>query len=119
GAFALYGVFPHVGTALGGNTVTLTGQGLATGGLSVTFGGQAATIVSASFSTATVTVPARGNKTRKVDVAASAGASNGTLTAGYTYRLELASITPAAGPAAGGTSPTVAGSGLPADAELL
>ncbi|MCC6335787.1 MAG: IPT/TIG domain-containing protein, partial [Myxococcales bacterium] len=114
GAFAVFGVFPHVVRA--GDTVSLTGQALDQGTLTVSLGGQAATVVSTTFSTATVTVPARGSAPRKSDVVVT-GAGTATLTGGATWRIGLTSVTPTSGPAAGGTSLTVVGSALPADAE--
>lgn len=114
GAFAVFGVFPHVVRA--GDTVSLTGQALDQGTLTVSLGGQAATVVSSTFSTATVTVPARGAAPRKSDVVVT-GAGTATLTGGVTWRVGLTSVTPTSGPAAGGTSLTVVGSALPADAE--
>lgn len=113
GSFALFGVFPHVISA--GSTVTLTGQALDQGGLTVTIGGQAATVGARTFSTAVVTVPARGSAPRKSDVAA----NTATLTGGATWRIGLTTIAPATGPAAGGTMATVTGTALPADAEVF
>ncbi len=117
GGFALYGVFPHVGPAAGQNQVTITGQGLDDGAVTFTFGGQAAPVVSRTFSTAVVTVPARGSAGRKVDVSAG-GAGSGTLNGGYTYRLTVAAISPSRGPSTGGTNASVTGTGLPPDAEI-
>ncbi|MGA9521977.1 MAG: IPT/TIG domain-containing protein [Myxococcaceae bacterium] len=116
--FAVYGVFPHVGSQAGGNTVTLTGEGLDSGGLVVTIGGVAATVVAANESTARVTVPARTGG-RKVDVTATAGAQTSTRPGGYTYRLELGSISPNRGPQLGGTVASIVGVALPADAEVF
>jgi hypothetical protein len=116
---ALFAVYPHVGPAAGGNEVTLVGQGLDVAGLAVSFGGVAATVVSQSANEAHVTVPARGSGSRKVSVTATGGSLNGTLAGGYTYRLELTSIAPSRGPAAGGTVAAVVGSGLPADAQVF
>ncbi len=118
GGFAVYGVFPHVGAQTGGNTVTLTGEGLDAGGLIVTFGGVAATVVAANEHTARVTVPARTGG-RKVDVSATAGTQTSTRAGAYTYRLELESISPNRGPQLGGTVVSVVGVALPNDAEVF
>ncbi len=112
GAFALFSVVPHVASP--GDTVTLTGQDLATGALNVTIGGVAATVGARTFSTAQLTVPARGAAPRQSDVVG----NSATLTGGFTFRLGVLSIAPAEGPAAGGTSATLTGSALPADAVI-
>lgn len=115
GAFAVFSVYPHVVSP--GQRVTLTGQALDQGPLTVTIGGQAATLGAVTFSTAEVTVPARGAAPRRSDVVVT-GASTQTLTGGATWRIGLDSLSPATGPAAGGTSVTAVGSALPADAEV-
>src|SRR5438270_11772122 len=66
GSFAVFSVFPHV--ARPGEVVTLTGQALDSGGLAVTLGGVAATVGATTFSSAQLTVPARGLAPRKSDV---------------------------------------------------
>ena len=116
----LGGVVPHLGPAAGGNAVTLVGSGLDAAGLGVTFGGQAASVVTQSAHETVVLVPPRGARPRKVDVVLDFGGGNLQTYAGaYTYRLELSSLAPARGPSAGGTAATLAGSGLPADAEVF
>lgn len=118
GAFALYGVFPHVVSASGGDTVTLVGQGLDAAGLTVSVGGQPAAVLSQSFSTAQVQVPARGASARKVDLGASDGSQSATLPLALTYRLELGALNPSTGPASGGTALSLTGAALPADARV-
>ncbi len=118
GGFAIHGVFPHVGPQAGGNTVTLTGEGLDSSGLQVTIGGVPATVIAADANTAEVTVPARAGG-RRVDLVATAGAQTATKPGGYTYRIELESISPARGPQLGGTVASLTGVGLPADAEVF
>src|SRR5690606_37219982 len=113
--FELFGVYPHLGPAAGGNSVTLTGQGL-DGLTSVTIGGASASITSQNFSRAVVTVPARGGP-RKANVVASDGSDTETLTDGYTYRLQLTSLSPNSGPSTGGTSISVVGSNFPLSVE--
>jgi hypothetical protein len=111
--FAVYGVFPHVGPATGGNVVTVTGEGLGVGNLAITFGGQAATLLAATNNEARVSVPPRGAASRKVNVAATAGAQSALRSEGYTYGIALADIAPRSGPIAGGTVVTLTGTGLP------
>lgn len=116
GSFAVLGVFPHV--ALPGQVVTVTGQGLDAAGLTITLGGQPATVGAKSFSTAEVTVPARSGAPRVSDVAGNDGAATSTLPGGFTWRLQLASLAPNQGPQAGGTAASLTGSALPADAKI-
>jgi hypothetical protein len=115
--FALYGVFPHLGPASGGNTVTVTGEGLDAPGVTVSFGGAEVTPTSASANEAQVVVPARASG-RKVDVGAQDGVDAALLPQHYTYRLALSGIDPVRGPIGGGTVATVSGSALPADAQV-
>lgn len=115
GGFAVYAVFPHVVAA--GEAVTLLGQGLDAQPLTVTLGGVAATVESASATSATVRVPGRGGAPRRSDVQVT-GPSMVTLPAAVTWRIGLSSIAPDSGPAAGGTAVTVVATALPADARL-
>ena len=117
GAFTAFSVFPHV--ARPGDTVTLTGQALDSAGLTVTLGGVPAVVGATTFSTATLTIPARGAAARKSDVVAQAGASTATLPQGFTWRLGVAAVAPSFGPAVGGTQVMVTGAALPADAETF
>ena len=117
GTFAVFAVFPHV--ARPGDVVTLTGQALNAGSLTVTLGGVSAVVGSTTFSTAVVTIPMRGAAPRRSDVLATAGASNGTLAQGFTWRLGVASVNPTFGPAAGATSVALSGTALPADAQIF
>ncbi len=117
GAFALFGVFPHVVSP--GQVVTLTGQALDTAGLAVALGGQGATVGAVTFSTAQVTVPARAGAPRKSDVVATDGTATRTLAQGATWRLGVTGISPSTGPSTGGTAATVTGTALPADAQVF
>ncbi|MBX7099891.1 MAG: IPT/TIG domain-containing protein [Myxococcaceae bacterium] len=117
GAFAVFGVVPHVGAP--GETVTLVGQGLDASGLTASLGGVSAAVGAQTFGTAVLTVPARGAAPRKSDVAATAGANSGSVTGGFTWRLSLESIAPVSGPAAGGTAVHLAGKALPADVQVF
>lgn len=110
GAFAVFAVTPHV--VRPGEVVTLTGQALDQGTLDVTIGGEVATVGARTATTAELTVPARGAAPRLSDVVVTSGTAL-TLTGAVTWRLGLTSLTPATGPAAGGTAVTLAASALP------
>jgi hypothetical protein len=116
--FAVYGVFPHVGPAAGGNVVTVTGEGLDAPNLAITFGGQSAAITNQTANEATVSVPMRG-LSRKVDVVSTAAGPSSSLPQAYTYGIALTDIAPRSGPIAGGTAATLAGSAFPPDAEVF
>ena len=117
GAFAAYAVVPHVSTP--GSVVTLMGQGLDAVGLTVTLGGTPVVLGARTFSTAEFTVPVRGSLPRKVDVVVGDGVASATMLQAFTYRLSLASVSPASGPATGGTAVQVAGAALPSAAEAF
>ncbi|MGP0108407.1 MAG: IPT/TIG domain-containing protein [Acidimicrobiales bacterium] len=108
----LSGITPASGPAAGGTTVTVTGSNL-TGG-SVVFGSTAATNVTCTASSCTATSPA-GTGTVNVTVTTSGGTSAAEQ---FTYQAApppvpvVTGITPATGPAAGGTVVTLTGSNL-------
>ncbi len=118
GGMQLYGVFPHLGPAAGGNDVTLLGQGLSSG-LTVSIGGRPATVLSANGTSALVRVPARGGGARVNGIDATVGATTRSLANGYTYQLTVGGISPTRGPAAGNTPATVSGTGFPPDAKVF
>ncbi|MET8629840.1 IPT/TIG domain-containing protein [Kitasatospora sp. NPDC004669] len=106
----LTAVVPDEGPVLGGTIVTVTGNNLL-GVTAVRFGAVAAssfTVVSATQITATVPV---GSGTVQVTVTTPGGTSNGVAFS-YVPVPQLVSVVPAAGPTSGGTTVTVAGSGL-------
>src|SRR5204863_1169025 len=80
------GVIPTSGPTTGGTTITVTGTNFPTAsGLTVTFGGTAATSVVVNSSTsATVTSPVH-NAAGAVDVVVSSSGQSATLTNGFTY----------------------------------
>ncbi|WP_274426302.1 beta strand repeat-containing protein [Chelativorans sp. YIM 93263] len=106
-------IAPATGTTAGGTTVTITGTEL-TGATAVTFGGTAAnsfTVDSATQITATTPARAAG----AADVVVTTPGGSATATGGFTYEVPaptLSSINPNAGPGAGGTTVTIAGTGL-------
>ncbi len=110
-------VRPAGGPLAGGNNVTIEGSGF-TSATTFVFGGQAAQVVSVDpqASTATVTVPA--HAAGLVDVRAHNANDDAILPNAYLYRADttpaLAALSPAFGPASGGTEVTLVGEGLDA-----
>jgi large repetitive protein len=108
------GVSPTTGSTGGFTTVRVTGTGF-TGPLTVDFGGQASHIVTVLSSTAlTAVAPAVSAGTVGVTVTTSAGTSVTTPADQFTYVAPptVTGVTPANGPAAGGTTVTIAGTGF-------
>ncbi|HEX6882807.1 MAG TPA: IPT/TIG domain-containing protein [Planctomycetota bacterium] len=120
GAPTLTGVAPDHGPAAGGTSVTLTGGGFLDGGAgpnSVTFGAAPATeIVVLDDATLTCRVPA-GTAGASVAVTLSNASGSVTRPAAYRYHAEptLTAVAPVRGPAAGGTTVTLTGSGFLVD----
>ncbi|MFB6264145.1 MAG: IPT/TIG domain-containing protein [Bradymonadaceae bacterium] len=109
---SLSGVRPARAPASGKIEVTLLGTGLDTSNLSVTVGGKSATVKSTGTGWARVEVPSHAPGT--VDVTVSDGADSATLTDGFTYLTDLwiDKVTPAEGPASGGTKVVIRGKGF-------
>ena len=110
------GVAPDRGQASGGVAVTVTGTGL-TGATQVTFGSAAGTNLTVVSDTAiTVTAPANtSSATVDVTVTTPVGTSVASPADRFTYAPPppvVTGVTPATGPAAGGTAVTVTGSAL-------
>ncbi len=109
----LTAVAPALGPAAGGTTVTLTGTGFRSG-LTVQFGGAAATgITVASATSATCTAPA--HAAGPVDVVvANADAQSATLAQSFSYygATTITGVFPGSGPLAGGTTVTIQGTGF-------
>lgn len=102
-------ISPSAGPASGGNTVTITGVNLG-GATSVRFGTKSATIVSNTPTQVVVTAPA-GSGVVNVIVTTPGGSSN-PLKYYYVGLPTEFSLSPAAGPVAGGNVVTIAGTGL-------
>ena len=108
---AVSSISPSTGPIAGGTSVTITGSAF-TGATAVTFGGTSAafTVNSATQITATTPAHAAGGVTIAVTT------PNGTSSSGPTYTYVAAptvtSLSPTSGPAAGGTSVTITGTGL-------
>jgi len=108
----LTGVSPSSGPVAGGTVITLTGTNFAAGA-TVTVGGVAATNVQVVSATQVrVTTPAGTAGARTVQI--TVGGQSASLASGFTYvaGLTLTSISPASGPATGGTVMTLTGSGF-------
>jgi hypothetical protein len=105
-------VAPSSGPIAGGTAVTITGTHFATG-VTVTFGGVAATgVVVVNSTQITANTPA--HAVGLVDVVVTnLDAQSDTLTGGYSYfsptAPTISSVTPNNGPASGGTAVTIAG----------
>lgn len=109
-------VSPASGDVSGGTPVTITGTNFATGA-TVAFGSAAATsvVVASSGSLTCVTPPGPAGATGVT--VTNPGALQATLAGGFLYVTggtipSVTSVAPAAGPSAGGTAITIAGSGF-------
>ncbi len=99
---AVTAVAPSVGTTLGGDTVTITGNRF-TGASAVTIGGTAATSVTVvNASTITAVTPAGAAGTASVRVTAPSGTSAGNTLFTYVTPPTVTAITPALGSTLGG-----------------
>ncbi len=107
-------ISPTTGAASGGTAVTITGTGFLAGA-TVSLGGTAATGVNVVSSTSiTATTPTHSAGAVNV-VVTNSDSQTGTLTKGYTYSNpapNVTSIAPNSGPASGGTSVTITGTGF-------
>ena len=113
---SLLSVTPARGPVGGGGTATLVGTGLGAAAPQVRFGSADATgVTPVDANRLTVTVPP-GATPGPVTVQVRNAGGGAALTGGYVYQpvLAVASVAPAAGPAAGGTAITVHGSGFTA-----
>jgi hypothetical protein len=109
-------IVPNTGSTGGGDTVTIAGSNLVPG-LSVTFGGAPATIVSRSTVSIIVTTPA-GSAGSPVDVVVTnPNGQSATLKAAFTYAdppppPSVSAISPSSGTINGGTQFVVSGTGF-------
>lgn len=110
---AVTSVSPATGSTAGGQSVTITGTGLA-GATGVAFGGSSATFTAVSDTTVTATAPAHSAGAVDVTVTTAGGTSPAVPLDTFTYVATpaVSSVSPAAGPVAGGQSVTVSGSGF-------
>jgi large repetitive protein len=112
---AVSGISPAAGPVSGGTAVTITGTNLA-GATAVSFGGTAAlgfTVNSASQITATAPAGSAGS-VADITVTTPAGTSTDGAADHYTYTAgpAVTALSPARGPATGGTSVTITGANL-------
>ncbi|MGO4648004.1 IPT/TIG domain-containing protein, partial [Nocardia sp. 2YAB30] len=107
---SLSSLSPTLGPIAGGTSVTITGTGL-TGATAVNFGATPATSFTVNSATQITAVAPAGTGAVLVTVTTAGGVSNGQL---YTYVAlpALISLSPVAGPVAGGTTVTLTGTGL-------
>ncbi|MCG0286557.1 IPT/TIG domain-containing protein [Streptomyces sp. PSAA01] len=112
GAPALTGISPTTGPASGGTVVTLTGTNLL-GATAVRFGAANATSFTVVSATQITAVAPPGSGTVQVTVTGPGGTSNGLA---YSYVPApvpvLSGVSPGQGPAAGGNTVTLSGSGF-------
>jgi IPT/TIG domain/Putative Ig domain/NHL repeat/Glycine rich protein len=104
------GVSPAGGSPAGGNTVTITGTNFLSGA-TIAFGSNPATSVTFKSATQlTATVPSASPGTVDVTVTTPGGTSPTSAADEYGYdRPTVSSVSPAAGPTAGGTTITITG----------
>ncbi|MFB6264144.1 MAG: IPT/TIG domain-containing protein [Bradymonadaceae bacterium] len=104
---------PGSGPASGGTKVRIVGRGFDRKNLQVAFGGKSASVVEKKPTFLRVETPAASPGTVDVVVRA-AGSKIGELTDGFRYVEDLFvdSVSPDAGPAAGGTDVTIRGTGF-------
>ncbi|WP_280343313.1 IPT/TIG domain-containing protein, partial [Nocardia abscessus] len=110
GVPSLTSINPNSGPVTGGTTVVLTGTGLSTTS-AVSFGGTPATSFTVNSNTQVTAVAPAGTGTVQVTVTTAGGTSNGLS---YTYVAvpTLTSVVPNSGPAAGGTTVVLTGTGF-------
>ncbi|MFJ9915100.1 IPT/TIG domain-containing protein [Actinacidiphila glaucinigra] len=106
----LVSLSPTQGPASGGTTVVLTGSGFG-GASAVRFGSTAATSFTVNSATQITAVAPAGSGAVAVTVTAPGGTSNAVT---YTYLVQpvLVSLSPTQGPASGGTTVVLTGSGF-------
>jgi len=112
-------VSPNTGPLAGGTSVTITGTNFAAPA-TVAFGSNAATNVAVLNSTSiTATTPA--GVAGSVNVAVTSNGQNGTLNSAFTYSSgpTVSSVSPNAGPLAGGTTATITGANFASPATVM
>jgi hypothetical protein len=106
----LSSVVPNSGSAAGGSTVTLNGSGF-TGATSVAFGANPALSYTVDTSAKITAVTPPGTGAVAVTVRSPGGTSN-SVTYTYAATPSLTTVSPNQGPASGGTTVTLTGTGL-------
>ncbi|MCI0341961.1 MAG: IPT/TIG domain-containing protein [Planctomycetales bacterium] len=116
----LSAVTPNAGPTTGGTLVTLTGTNFAAGA-TVTFGGLAATTITVVNATTITCQTPSGAMGPTTVVVTNVDAQQATLAGGYTFQgaaPTLSSVSPNAGPTAGGTLVTLTGTNFAAGATV-
>ncbi|MEU8086854.1 IPT/TIG domain-containing protein [Micromonospora sp. NPDC049101] len=114
GNHTVTGLTPTTGPTAGGTTVTITGTGL-TGATGVTFDGVPGTGFTVNPAGTTITVVTPPGLPGPVDVTVQVPGDDVVRADGFTYRIAppvVDALSPAEGPAAGGSTVTVRGSGF-------
>jgi hypothetical protein len=112
-------VSPASGPTAGGTSVTISGTGFFAGA-AVSVGGRSAININVVNATTITAVTPPGSAGQASIVVANPDGQSGTATAGFLYIVPpaITSVTPASGPAAGGTSLTIRGSNFTAGAAV-
>jgi len=111
-------VTPNFGAPVGGGTVVIAGTGFLTDiPVTVTFGGISASFAVDSSTQITATSPAGAGKVDVV-VTTFGGSSTNTSADDFSYVPTVTLLAPATGPAAGGTSVVITGSGFTASSTV-
>jgi len=110
-------VLPTSGTTAGGTSVTISGTGFQSGA-TVSFGGTLATNVNVVSGTSITAITAAKTAGAVDVIVTNSDTQNGRLSNGFTYtapgnpKPTVSSISPSSGPASGGTSISITGSGF-------
>ena len=117
------GVAPTQGPEAGGTSVTITGTGF-TGGMTVTFGGTAGTVIGTDGSGTQLFATTPAHAPGAVQVVVGTSDATGALANAFTYVAAagpaptIASVAPTAGSTVGGTTITITGTGFLAGATV-
>ncbi len=114
GAPTVTGISPSKGPTSGGTSVVITGTNFIDGATIVYFGTASATISVNSSTQITATSPAEGSGTVDITVVTDSGTSATSTADQFSYYTTptVTSVTPTDGPAVGGTSVTIVGTGF-------
>ncbi len=111
---AVTSIAPASGPAGGGTAVMITGSGFVPAASTVSFGATPASTVNVTSTTQIVATAPPGSGTVDITVTTAVGPSATTAADEFTYipAPTVATVSPASGPASGGTSVTITGSDL-------
>jgi alpha-tubulin suppressor-like RCC1 family protein len=105
------GLEPNSGPAAGGTSVTITGTNF-TGATAVKFGSTNAKSFTVTSATSITAESSAGSGTVDVTVSTAGGTSPTSAADRFTYGPTVTKVEPSSGPAAGGTSVTITGTGF-------